>query len=100
MNFIKWLQTLANETDSRIIRLKDGEKYKARSKKYVKVDENIGKALDDYENWLEETGEMPFEQFVYATNYVLSLLSYQLCEINEVGIPSKEAKVCDYLEEF
>lgn len=31
-------------------------------------------------------------EFVYATLYVLSILSYQIAEVNEMGIPVKELK--------
>ena len=35
---------------------------------------------------------MEYNEFVYGTKYALSLVSYQLVELNEVGIPVKQAK--------
>lgn len=35
---------------------------------------------------------MRFNEFIYGTQYALSLLSYQLVELNVVGIPMKQVK--------
>lgn len=55
---------------------------------YSKINKNIF-----IKQWLAANiKNMEYNEFVYGTKYALSLASYQLVELNEVGIPVKQAK--------
>lgn len=49
-NFIDWLQKISSENDARIVKLlENNAKYKARNKKYEKMDKVITETLENYE---------------------------------------------------
>lgn len=49
-NFINWLQKHGSEIDGRIVKLLEEEvPYKARNKKYEKIDKIITETLENYE---------------------------------------------------
>lgn len=54
----------------------------------------FNKLVNLLQNWFEATGPtIPEDEFLHATHFVLSVLSYQLAEVNQIGVTLKEFKI-------